>query len=80
MIDVAFAYTHGLPAFVGFFANDDDDDDDDLSNLSQYGRGFVAIWTSHTSVAESCHLLMMMMVLLTNVSCHAFIGDDRIWW
>ena len=63
---------------VGFFANNDDDDD--LRNLSQYGLGFVAEWASHTSVAESCHLLIMMMVLLTNVSCHAFIGDDRIGW
>ena len=78
MIDVAFAYTRGLPDFVGFFANNDDDDD--TRNLSPYGRGFVAVWTSHTSVAESCHLLLMMMVLLTNVSCHAFIGDNRFGW
>ena len=39
---------------MGFFANDDDDDDDDdLRNLSQYGQGFIAVWASRTSVAES---------------------------
>ena len=27
--DVAFAYTHWLPDFVGFLLADDDDDDDD---------------------------------------------------
>ena len=49
--DVAFAYTRGLLDFVGFFANDDNDDDDDLRNLSQYGKGLVAVWASRTSVA-----------------------------
>ena len=58
MIDVAFAYTRGLLDFVGFFANDDDDDDDvDMRNLSQYGRGFVAVRINHTSVAESLPLV-----------------------
>ena len=28
--DVAFAYTRGLPDFVGFLRADDDDDDDDI--------------------------------------------------
>ena len=47
---------------------------------SQYGRA-VPQWP------RVCHMLMMMMmmmmvmmVLLTNDSCHAFIGDDRIGW
>ena len=72
-VDVAFAYTRGLPDFVDFFANDDDNDDD-LRNLSQYGR-VIPPWP------RVCHMVwMMMMVLLTNVSCHAFIGDDRIGW
>ena len=55
MIDVAFAYTRGLPDFVGFFANNNEDDD--LRNLSPYGQGFVAVWASHTSVAESLLLV-----------------------
>ena len=42
---------------MGFFANDDDDDDDDLRILSQYGQGFVEVWASHTSVAESLPLV-----------------------
>ena len=40
---------------------------------SQYGRA-VPQWP------RVCHMLMMMMVLLTNDICHAFIGDDRIGW
>ena len=41
---------------------------------SQYGRA-VPPWP------RVCHMLMMMMmVLLTNVSCHAFIGDVRFGW
>ena len=70
MIDVAFAYTRGLPDFVGFFAYNDDDDDD-TRNLSPYGR-VIPPWP------RVCHLLMI--VLLTNVSCHAFIGDNRFGW
>ena len=41
---------------------------------SQYGRA-VPQWP------RVCHMLMMTtMVLLTNDSCHAFIGDNRIGW
>ena len=41
---------------------------------SQYGRA-VPQWP------RVCHMLMMMMmVLLTNDSCHAFIEDVRIGW
>ena len=75
MFDVAFVYTRGLPDFVGFFANDDDDDVD-MRNLSQYGRGFAAVWTSHTSVAES--LPLVDDGVADERYLHAFIGDVRI--
>ena len=78
--DVAF-YTRWLPDDVGFsqlmmmmmmiF-------EEPCRNMgkdsSQYGRA-VPQWP------RVCHMvMMMMMVLLTNDSCHAFIGDDRIGW
>ena len=68
-------YTRGLPDFVGFFANNDDDDD--LRNESQYGLGFAAVWTSHTSVAESL-LLVVDDGVVDERYLHAFIGDVRL--
>ena len=72
-----YVWASGL---CGLLAADDDDDDDIEEpcrsmgkDSSQYGRA-VPQWP------RLCHTLMMMMVLLTNVSCHAFIRDDRFGW